>query len=115
MPPKASRATAVVHDDTESTKPAAAEKKNGHGLTNGKMKRVASQNGSNLKDVQNAANIPSPSVEPSTSAPATNPTVSSCLCRAQQSLDIGPKHTDKTFCTNNMSATCTDPMGHIRP
>lgn len=76
MPPKASRASAAGHDDPESTKPTAAEKKNGHGHTNGKMKRVASQNGSNLRDVQNAANMPSPPAEVSTSAPATNPSVS---------------------------------------
>lgn len=76
MPPKASRATASGHDDAESTKPTAAEKKNGHSHANGKMKRVASQNGSNLKDVQNAANMPSPAAEPSTGGPATNPSVS---------------------------------------
>lgn len=76
MPPKASRATVAGHDEPESTKPTAAEKKNGHSHTNGKMKSVASQNGSNLKDVQNAANMPSPAAEPSTSGPATNPSVS---------------------------------------
>lgn len=75
MPPKASRATAA-HDDPES-KPTNSKEKNGHGLTNGKMRRVASQTGSNLKDVTNAANLPSPAVEPiATSAPAPNPSVS---------------------------------------
>lgn len=77
MPPKASRA-AAGHDDPES-KPTGTKEKNGHGHvhTNGKMRRVASQNGSNLKDVTNAANLPSPAVEATPSAaPAPNPSVS---------------------------------------
>lgn len=74
MPPKASRATAA-HDDPE-VKATAADKKNGHGNTNGKMRRVASQTGSNLKDVQNAASLPTPAVEATANVPAPNPSVS---------------------------------------
>lgn len=74
MPPKASRA-AAGHDDSE-TKPTNTKEKNGHGHTNGKMRRVASQTGSNLKDVTNAANLPSPAAEATTSAPVANPSVS---------------------------------------
>lgn len=83
MPPsKASRATAA-HDDPEP-KAANSKEKNGHGHghghghANGKMRRVASSTGSNLKDVTNAANLPEPVAEQAaSSAPAPNPTVSS--------------------------------------
>lgn len=79
MPPKASRATAG-HDDAE-VKATSTEKKNGHGHTNGKMRRIASQTGSNLKDVQNAASLPTPAVEATASVPAANPSVSLILSR----------------------------------
>lgn len=83
MPPsKASRATAA-HDDPEP-KATISKDKNGHGHVhaNGKMRRVASSTGSNLKDVTNAANLPEPVTEQAaSSAPAPNPTVS--LPRAQ--------------------------------
>lgn len=85
MPPKASRATAG-HDDSES-KPTNAKEKNGHGHTNGKMRRVASQTGSNLKDVTNAANLPSPAAEATTtSAPVANPSVSLPFCLVPKGL-----------------------------
>ncbi|KAJ4389772.1 hypothetical protein N0V93_007244 [Gnomoniopsis smithogilvyi] len=74
MPPKAPRAVTAGHDDSEA-KPTAAEKKNGHGHTNGKMRRVASQTGSSLKDVQNAASLPTPAVEAPATAPAANPSI----------------------------------------
>jgi hypothetical protein len=75
MPPsKASRAAA--HEDTDS-KQTNSKEKNGHNThqTNGKMRRVVSSTGSNLKEVQNAANMPSPTTEAPTSAPASNPSV----------------------------------------
>lgn len=75
MPPsKASRAAA--HEDTDS-KPTNSKEKNGHNThqTNGKMRRVASSTGSNLKEVQNAANMLSPTTEAPTSAPASNPSI----------------------------------------
>lgn len=75
MPPKASRATAT-HEEADS-KSANAKEKNGHGNTNGKMRRVASQTGSNLKDVTNSANLPTPAVETAASSvQAPNPSVS---------------------------------------
>lgn len=80
MPPK------KAHDDSEpkSTHP---KEKNGHGHTNGKMRRVASSTGSNLKEVTNAANMPSPPTEvAATSAPAANPSVSLPMPQSQESL-----------------------------
>lgn len=80
MPPKASRA-AAGHEDPDA-KPTQSKDKNGHGHghghghTNGKMKRVASAAGSNLKDVTSAASIPAPAAEAPNNAPAANPSVS---------------------------------------
>lgn len=76
MPPsKASRATAA-HDDPEPKANSKEKNGHGHGHTNGKMRRVASSTGSNLKDVTNAASLPEPVAEPASSAPVPNPTVS---------------------------------------
>lgn len=70
MPPK------KAHDDSEP-KSTHAKEKNGHGHANGKMRRVASSTGSNLKEVTNAANMPSPPTEAAaTSVPNANPSVS---------------------------------------
>lgn len=80
MPPsKASRAAAAAHEDPDS-KTTNPKDKNGHNThhTNGKMRRVASSTGSNLKEVQNAANMPSPAKEAPTSAPTSNPSVRLC-------------------------------------
>ncbi|KAJ0115296.1 hypothetical protein J7T55_012572 [Diaporthe amygdali] len=77
MPPK------KAHDDSEpkSTHP---KEKNGHGHANGKMRRVASSTGSNLKEVTNAANMPSPPTEvTATNAPASNPSVSLPMARVK--------------------------------
>lgn len=80
MPPKGSRA--AVHDDSKSDTP--AKDKNGHAHanaahhSNGKLRRVASSTGSNLRDVTNAASLPSPAVPEAAAAnaPALNPSVS---------------------------------------
>lgn len=78
MPPK------KAHDDSEP-KSTHAKDKNGHGHANGKMRRVASSTGSNLKEVTNAANMPSPPTEAAvTSAPAANPSVSLPMSQSQE-------------------------------
>ncbi|KAG6366355.1 hypothetical protein INS49_000532 [Diaporthe citri] len=80
MPPK------KAHDDSEP-KSTHTKEKNGHGHTNGKMRRVASSTGSNLKEVTNAANIASPPTEAAaTSAPAANPSVSLPIPQSRESL-----------------------------
>ncbi|POS70177.1 hypothetical protein DHEL01_v211430 [Diaporthe helianthi] len=71
MPPK------KAHDDSEPKSTQTKEKNgHGHGHANGKMRRVASSTGSNLKEVTNAANMPSPPTEAvATNAPAANPSI----------------------------------------
>ncbi|PSS02089.1 hypothetical protein BD289DRAFT_458189 [Coniella lustricola] len=73
MPPKTSRATAA-HDDSEP-KTSGAKDKTAHGHTNGKMRRVASSAGSNLRDVTSAASLPAPAAEPAASVPVVHPSI----------------------------------------
>lgn len=113
MPPsKASRATAA-HDDPEPKATNPKEKNgHGHGHTNGKMRRVASSTGSNLKDVTNSANLPEPAPEPaSSSASAPNPTVSLALhpgcCQRSYALNTSSLLTVKASRFNGIHLTET--------
>ncbi|KAJ9149028.1 hypothetical protein NKR23_g4534 [Pleurostoma richardsiae] len=77
MPPKR-----AAHDDSKSES-ASSKDKNGHGHghgagshhTNGKLRRVGSSTGSNLKDVTNAANLPTPPAAPPAAPKPVTPSI----------------------------------------